>query len=253
MAALPRRLIFVRHAVSEANESNEVRYSKPDHTVSISRRGVEQARQCAAPGSLLASLLERDAGAPRASRWVVSPFLRTQQTAAILRAELAARGVALSPGVLECPLLHERQYPNVSLGSYAPGAGWVGWTQDERERFMRAEQHVGFYFFRGPGSENSLDMGARCEALLQWLARAGLGADDTAVLVTHASTISDMCNWLLETPPHVSEATGTVGNCGVTVLHRAEAGGITNGADEGHIPRTNRHVEREAAVNRAAK
>ena len=179
----------------------------------------------AEPGGYLSALLESCA-APAA--WVASPYLRTQQTAAVLRRELARHGggagaAAAGAPTLVCPLLHERLYPNVSFGSYTQ-PGWTGFTQDERERFERAEEHAGTYFYRSPGAENCLDVGERAERLLRWLERAGLGAADTVVLVSHASAISDMATWLLDTPPHVAERAGGIANCGVVVLLRAEAG-----------------------------
>ena len=216
---LPRRLIFVRHARSEANESHTVTFTKADHKVSITKGGLEGAVAACAPGSYLHRLLSASS---EPAAWVCSPYLRTQQTCAVLRQELGRQGVACPAPALTCPLLHERQYPNVSFGSYESGSGWVGFTQDERERFVRAEQHAGFYFFRSPGGENALDVGARAEQLLLWLQRAGLGGADTVVLVSHAACISDMVNWLLDTPPHVADRCGHVANCDAVLLTRSE-------------------------------
>ena len=205
--------------------------TKPDHTVSISPSGLKQAVEECAPGGALHALfsgLQGGSGAGAPLQWVCSPYLRTQQTAAVLRTELRRSfpAASFSPEVLHSPLLHERGYPNLSFGSYEHDSpGWVGFTFDERERFVRAEKHAGYYFFRSPGGENTVDVGLRAEALLAWLGRA-LGEVDTVVLVSHASCIADMVTWLLETPPELADtrALGWLKNLESVVLLRKDAG-----------------------------
>ncbi len=126
-SALPRRLIFVRHAESAANAA-DTRHEKPryshchvDHLIPITELGVEQIKQTAVA---LGDLLQRDAaGSGLQIAAVVSPFLRTRMTHAVLASvcEIAVADGCLVMDFIERWDVGLVQGEVTATGKYGPG------------------------------------------------------------------------------------------------------------------------------------
>jgi len=225
----------VRHAQSEANadKTHTIIATKRDHVVSITRDGVEQAIEASAEGGHLARLLETWKGSERAVPLIVSPYLRTRQTAAIISKELQTKaGIRLS-APLETYLVREREWPIMSYTDIvhkSPDEGGTGDVQrvgtlpEEEERWRRAEAATGYFFYRSPGGENACDIYARTDRLLQWLSGID-GAEDTVVVVTHAAFITYAAASLLGLPYSVAENLGLPKNLSATSLLRSASVG----------------------------
>ena len=89
----PGRIILVRHGESEGNVDDTVYERVPDHRLSLTDRGFEQARQT---GEVLRTLLDGDS-----VEAYVSPYLRTRQTFAALALPVAERDVRVEPRLRE--------------------------------------------------------------------------------------------------------------------------------------------------------
>lgn len=225
----PRRIIFVRHAQSEANadKTHTIIATKRDHVVSITRDGIDQAVEASAEGGHLARLLDTWKGSDRVVPLVVSPYLRTRQTAAIISKELRTKaGIRLS-APLETYLVREREWPIMSYTDIVhkgPEEGGtsqrVGTLPEEEERWRRAEVATGYFFYRSPGGENACDIYSRTDRLLEWLSGID-GAEDTVVIVTHAAFITYAVASLLGLPYSVAENLGLPKNLSVTSLLRS--------------------------------
>lgn len=85
------RIHLVRHALSEANLDLDVNRRKPDHAIELSDKG---NRQAAEAGTALAKqIMNEDSPRHRRVRMLVSPYLRTRQTAAGLAEGLRYQGI----------------------------------------------------------------------------------------------------------------------------------------------------------------
>lgn len=90
------RIHLVRHALSEANLDLEMNRRKPDHAIELAEQGVEQAKKA---GKFLADHIagigKNSTGGfhHRRVRMLVSPYLRTRQTADGLAEGLKRRGI----------------------------------------------------------------------------------------------------------------------------------------------------------------
>lgn len=85
------RIHLVRHALSEANLDLEVNRRKPDHAIELSEEGKRQASEM---GKFLAEhIIAEDGFHQRRVRLLVSPYLRTRQTAAGVAEGLQRQGI----------------------------------------------------------------------------------------------------------------------------------------------------------------
>jgi len=90
---MPKRIHLVRHGLSESNLSVEVNRRKPDHAICLAEEGHKQAVEA---GKFLAEHIQ--SGVPgmhrRKVRLMVSPYLRTRQTADGLEEGIRRMGIA---------------------------------------------------------------------------------------------------------------------------------------------------------------
>ena len=88
----PKRIHLVRHGLSESNLSVEVNRRKPDHAICLANQGHQQAAEA---GEFLAKRLRYSVlnGPATKVRMLVSPYLRTRQTADGIEKAIKGAGI----------------------------------------------------------------------------------------------------------------------------------------------------------------
>ncbi len=217
----PLRVILVRHGESLANLNFRLYAEKPDHKIELSPLGHEQAKQV---GQFLAQYLKQNP-AKNIRLWV-SPYARTQQTAAPIAKALEAAGIAFSRR--DNPLLVEMQ---MGLLSGLPRDQWTQFYPDEAAHFQKQVQAQGLFYARPPLGESPLDVLMRLKPVFADLHRHYAEDDiDTVIIVGHGMTHRVFINQWLNAPLADFEADDYLKNCQAKML----SGGRGFGAkDEG--------------------
>ncbi|MCC3775611.1 histidine phosphatase family protein [Streptomyces sp. UNOB3_S3] len=168
----PRRIVLLRHGESEGNVDDTVYEREPDHALSLTAKGRDQAERA---GELLRELF----GDERISAYV-SPYRRAHQT---------FRALKLTPGrvrVREEPRLREQD--------------WGNWQEREDVRRQKAYRDAyGHFFYRFAQGESGADVYDRVGAFLEslWRSFEDPGHPPNVLLVTHGLTMRLFCmRWL---------------------------------------------------------
>ncbi|WP_404389176.1 histidine phosphatase family protein [Humibacillus xanthopallidus] len=168
LANRPDRIILVRHGESEGNVDETVYERVPDHRLSLTERGVEQARQT---GEVLRTLLDGDS-----VEAYVSPYLRTRQTFAALGLPVAERDVRVEPR------LREQDWANFQ------DPADIAEQKAQRDRY-------GHFYYRFSHGESGSDVYDRVSTFLESMHRnfATPAAPRNVVIVTHGLTMRLFC------------------------------------------------------------
>ncbi|KAJ4462929.1 putative phosphoglycerate-bisphosphoglycerate mutase [Paratrimastix pyriformis] len=165
IARMPKRLILIKHGQSIVSHSPEVCSTVPDNQIPLDESGVAQAREA---GRKLRELCGNEK-----TLFLVSPFLRTQQTYRALAESFDPAMVHMQ----EEPRIREQECGN--LQNTDPTA--VGTTEHLRT-------YCGPFYFRFSSGESGGDAFDRTAAFLESLGRQcrkNPAADRNIVLVTH--------------------------------------------------------------------
>jgi len=119
------RILLVRHGQSEANVNKSILLEKPDHAISLSEDGFQQARDA---GKAICDWSNSQRQPPRFRIWY-SPYLRTEQT---------ANEIAKSLG-------YDRDAGEVSLGRRMSMSPKFPRVRDMREHVALVEQQFGLF------------------------------------------------------------------------------------------------------------
>ncbi|MFF2385769.1 histidine phosphatase family protein [Streptomyces sp. NPDC058108] len=200
--ARPKRIVLVRHGESEGNLDDTVYERKPDHALSLTEQGLEQARQT---GKVL-----RDMFGDEGIDIYVSPYRRTLET---------LEAFELSPArirVRQEPRLREQDWGNWQL-------------HDDMERQRALRDAYGHFFYRFTEGESGADVYDRVDAFLDSLHRR-MGTAEAAgnvLLVTHGLTLRLFCMRWFHWPVEYFESLVNPGNAEVKVLVRGDGGSYT--------------------------
>lgn len=196
---LPKRVILVRHGESEGNVDPNVYKEKPDNKIELTDKGSEQAREA---GKRIKQIIGDEL-----VQLIVSPFIRTVQTARNILESIKAQTVQ----DVKDPLIREQEFGNLQGDDFAN---------------CRAEQKtVGRYFYRFPTGESGADVHARVKtfwdnSLLQVNLRPGYANVENVVLVTHGLTMRYILMQLYNWSPNTVETVWNAHNCEIYVLKR---------------------------------
>ncbi|KIV79061.1 hypothetical protein PV11_06648 [Exophiala sideris] len=170
----PRLIIIIRHGQSEGNRDKTIHQKTPDHRVSLTPEGHQQANEA---GEKLRALLRDD----DTVHFFISPYRRTRETTEGILSGLCSNDPVPSPfrrshiKVYEEPRLREQDF-----GNFQPGG-------DEVERLWRERAEYGHFFYRIPNGESGADVYDRVSSFNGSLWRRF--SEDTmasvAILVTH--------------------------------------------------------------------
>jgi 2,3-bisphosphoglycerate-dependent phosphoglycerate mutase len=218
------RIFLVRHGLSEANMDKTVNRPKPDHAIELASAGHRQAYDA---GRILAQHMSSSRSLseePRRIRLLVSPYLRTRQTANGLERALSEEGMIFDRR--EVPELRE-----ISFGLYD------GLSDDELAAQMPNEhahyaKHIKFdgeYFAPMPMGESRIQVGDRVKSgtFGTILRDAEIRADDEEtgrrpildfVVVSHGVTIRQFRHRWMHYPWEWAEKEPNPGNCAIQLL-----------------------------------
>lgn len=160
----PKRIVLIRHGQSEGNVDHRLFETKPDHTMELTEKGIDEARDV---GRQLRALFGEEK-----VRVYVSPYKRAKQT---LR-ELAI--AHLTDRVIEEPRLREQD--------------WGNFQHRERIADQKAQrEHFGHFFYRMQHGESGADVYDRVSAFTDSLWRGFSWPDypPNVLLVTHGLTM----------------------------------------------------------------
>lgn len=233
----PIRIFLVRHGLSEANMDKRVNARKPDHAIELSDEG---RRQAVKAGYELAKAVLGDAsGQRRRLRLLVSPYLRTRQTADGLEEGLRAASLVFDRR--EVSELRE-----ISFGLYD------GLSDDELAEQMprehaHYEKHVRFegeYFAPMPMGESRIQVGDRVKAGVfgtilrdatprgdltfaeeKGAIENGVGPITDFVVVSHGVTIRQFIHRWMHHPWEWAEREPNPGNCAIRLIEGAGGSG----------------------------
>jgi broad specificity phosphatase PhoE len=173
----PNRIILVRHGESEGNIDDTIYERVPDHRISLTAKGFEQARRT---GETIRTLLGGES-----CEVYVSPYHRTRQTLEALGLPVAAYDVRVEPR------LREQDWANF---------------QDARDiaeqRALR--DRYGHFYYRFTHGESGSDVYDRVSTFLESMFRnfETPTAPRNVVIVTHGLTMRLFCmrwfHWSVE-------------------------------------------------------
>lgn len=164
----PHRIILVRHGESEGNIDDTIYEHVPDHRISLTRRGFEQARTT---GAAIRELIGDETFDVYAS-----PYHRARQTLEALGLPVALTDVRVEPR------LREQDWANFQ----DPAA--IARQKAERDRF-------GHFYYRFEAGESGADVYDRVSTFLESLFRnfESPRAPRNVVIVTHGLTMRLFC------------------------------------------------------------
>ncbi|KAK9454405.1 histidine phosphatase superfamily [Dipodascopsis uninucleata] len=160
----PRLIILVRHGESESNCDKSINRYIPNHKVSLTDRGHEQAKQA---GKNL-----RDVLLPGENVLIyTSPYRRTRETTQGIVSQLDG----VDYRVYEEPRLREQDFGNFQF------------EEDEMAKIWKERALYGHFFYRIPNGESAADVYDRCAGFNETLFRQFSSEKfaNVLVLVTH--------------------------------------------------------------------
>lgn len=162
----PKRLILIRHGQSEANVDEKVYTHTPDHKISLTQLGKDQAEE--------ASIKLKEIINNGTVKFYVSPYLRGQQTFEIIKSKFDPHKIRF---VVD-PRLREQEFGNL---------------RDKNPEVVKASfeqsRKFGKYFYRFTNGESGADVYDRCTLFLDTLVREidhpNKNLPDNIVIVCH--------------------------------------------------------------------
>lgn len=219
-AALPKRVILIRHGESEGNADHTLYRTKADNLIELTEKGSQQALQA---GRRLASLL----GPDERVHFYVSPFQRALQTSRNIQSCLRRSQYVTRTSV--DPRIREQEFGNL---------------QGEEFRHLRNQQQdVGRFWFRFPQGESGADVYDRVKqwwdsTVMSLNCRPGLPTSDTVVVVTHGLTMRLILMQLYGWSPNTFLTVWNAGNCDMYVLSKQSHDNEGEEESEIHLPET---------------
>jgi len=164
----PNRIILVRHGESEGNLDDTVYERVPDHRISLTPKGFQQARDT---GAAIRDVLDGES-----VEAYVSPYVRTRQTLEALALPLVERDVRVEPR------LREQDWANFQ------DPVDIAQQKAERDRY-------GHFFYRFSHGESGSDVYDRVSTFLESMHRnfETPTAPRNVVIVTHGLTMRLFC------------------------------------------------------------
>ena len=192
----PKRIVLVRHGESQGNVDDAIYETVPDHALSLTPKGIEQAT---ATGAELRAYL---AGEP--VTMYASPYVRVRQTI-----EALDLGVPLEDVRVE-PRLREQDWANF---------------QDPQDisAQKKLRNDYGHFYYRFTHGESGSDVYDRVSTFLESLWRSFAVrevADHNLVIVTHGLTMRLFCMRWFHWSVEYFEALENPENGGYVVLER---------------------------------
>ncbi|MEY3342350.1 MAG: hypothetical protein RL090_34 [Bacteroidota bacterium] len=162
----PNRIILIRHGESEGNVDKNIYGVKPDYTLELTEKGLEQARQA---GEKLRNIIQDET-----ARFYISPYWRTRSTFEQVASQLQREQFSY----VEEPRIREQEWGHLrelELGKQ---------VEQQRDGF-------GVFYYRLPDGESAADVFDRVSDFFGTLHRdfEKPHYPQNAVIVTHGMAI----------------------------------------------------------------
>ena len=215
--AWPSTLWVVRHGQSAGNVARDQAEAQGLDVIDIAERDIDVplSELGHAQSVALGRWFARLAPGQRPQVLLASPYLRAQQTAALVREHLGQAGLQWRVD----ERLREKEF---GILDRLTRRG----IQQRHPELHEQRQHVGKFYFRPPGGESWCDVILRLRSLLEMVAREYHGA---RVLVVAHQVIVNCMRYLVEQMDEAGvlaiDRQGDVPNCAVTSYRAGRAGG----------------------------
>ena len=215
--AWPATLWVVRHGQSAGNVARDSAEARGLDIIDIAERDIDVplSELGNAQSVALGRWFARLGPGQRPQVLLTSPYLRAQQTAALVREHLGHAGLAWRVD----ERLREKEF---GILDRLTRRG----IQQRHPELHEQRQHVGKFYFRPPGGESWCDVILRLRSLLEMVAREYHGA---RVLVVAHQVIVNCMRYLIEQMDEARilaiDRQGDVPNCAVTSYRAARADG----------------------------
>ena len=188
-------IFLIRHGESESNVGKNYVKRIPDHLVSLTEKGIEQARE---NGEWLAKYCrEKGIDLSRARIWR-SPFLRTRQTCDEFNRSLGITDIR------EDITLTEQQF---GLFDALPEEEWATRYPNEYAEYKRQLAGYGKFYARLPLGESPFDVAIRVHQFMGTIYRdLEKNGVDTLFIFTHGTTLRTfLLRWFHYSPEWYEE------------------------------------------------
>jgi len=211
------RIFLIRHGESITNTGENYVNRIPDHLVSLTDRGIAQARE---NGAWLADYCRSHGIDLSHARIWRSPYLRTRQTA-----EEFNRYLGISD-VREDITLVEQQY---GLFDAIPEADWERLYPNEYAEYTRQCSNYGKFYARLPLGESPFDVAIRIHQFMGTIHRdLEKHGVDTLFIFTHGTTLRTfLLRWFHYSPEWYQEERNPK-NCWIREINGHEDLGYIN-------------------------
>ena len=211
-------IFLIRHGESMTNVGENYEKRLPDHLVSLTERGKEQAFR---EGQFLRRYCdEHGVDLTRARIWR-SPYLRTRQTSEEFNKSLGIRDIR------EDITLVEQQF---GLFDARPEEDWGKLYQQEYDEFLRQVQNHGKFYARLPLGESPFDVALRIHQFLGTIHRDyDEHGVDTLFVFTHGTTLRTFLMRWFHYSPEWYDAEHNPKNCWIREIRGGEDCGYING------------------------
>lgn len=211
-------IFLIRHGESMANIGENYVSRLPDHLVSLTAKGIQQAQE---NGAWLADYChEREIDLSRARIWR-SPYLRTRQTSDEFNRYLSISDIR------EDITLTEQQY---GLFDSVPESEWGRLYPNEYAEYVRQQQNSGKFYARLPLGESPFDVAIRIHQFMGTIhrdyERHGI---DTLFIFTHGTTLRTFLLRWFHYSPEWYQAERNPKNCWIREIDgQTDCGYINN-------------------------
>ena len=197
----PKRIILIRHGESEGNINKSIYGQKPDYTLLLTQKGIEQAQTL---GQNLRSLFKDER-----AYFYVSPFWRTRMTFE----EIVKAFPRTQFSYNEEPRIREQEWGHLR------GVSEIETIEQERKAY-------GSFYYRIPDGESAADLYDRVSDFFDTLFRDFEYPDfpENALIITHGMSIRVfLMRWFHWTVEEF-ESYKNPGNCDYYILECQENG-----------------------------
>ena len=214
------RIFLIRHGESISNVHENYEERVPDHLVSLTENGKNQAREM---GMWLKDYCDKEGVDLRKARIWRSPYLRTRQTSEEFNKSLGIEDIR------EDITLIEQQY---GLFDSIPYERWGELYPNEFEEYERQINNFGKFYARFPLGESPFDVAIRVHQFMGTIHRDfRKWGVDTLFIFTHGTTMrSFLMRWFHYSPEWYEEQRNPK-NCQIRE--------IRDGVDIGYINQPN--------------
>ena len=200
------RIFLIRHGESIQN-TNENPQNLPDHLVTLTQKGEQQASEC---GEFLKKFCSDNNIDLQKSTLFVSTYERARQTAKIINTKLGIKDIK------EDPLLIERQY-----GLYD------GITFEEREKYKTSfdfdnwmYQNAGYFYTKFPLGESPYDVMIRAKLFLGTIFRDVEKGIENYFIVSHGMFLKTLQMTYFHYSPEWFNNSDIMDNCSIKLIEK---------------------------------